>query len=301
MSSPGSSARAAGGDHLPPGACDCHVHVFGDPSRFPYAPDRRYTPARAETGELAAHADRLGIDRIVIVQPSPYGTDNACTLDAVAALDGRARAVAVIDESTSADELQALHAGGVRGVRLNLETAGSRDPARAQRLLGAAAEQIGALGWHLQLFAHIDVIAALAPAVPGLGVPLVIDHFGQAQAADGPGATSFRRLLDLLAAGHAYVKLSAPHRVSRAAGLEDVAPLVHAMLRANPERLVWGSDWPHPRGGTTISNPSEIEAFDTIDDALALQRLQRWVDDPALLKRILVSNPALLYDFQEGT
>ncbi|MGE0314778.1 MAG: amidohydrolase [Lautropia sp.] len=279
----------------PPGACDCHVHVFGDPSRFPFASDRRYTPGIASVASLDALHASLGIARTVIVQPSPYGTDNACTLDAVERMHGRARAVAVVDPDIADDALDEMHRRGVRGVRLNLETAGVRDPAAAGRALRTIASRVHPWHWHVQVFADIAVVAALETDIRSLPTPLVVDHFGKTDAALGPDHPPFRTLLGLVADGFAYVKLSAPHRVSSAPDAEGAGALAKALLAANDERLIWGTDWPHP-GGARV-DAAAIEAFEDIDDARAIERLSHWIADDRRLHRILVENPARLYDF----
>src|SRR5262245_42931198 len=173
---------------VPAGACDCHVHVFGPYDRFPLAPGRRYTPGPASVENLLALHGALGLSRVVVVQASPQGTDNACLVDALQRLPAggsEARGVAVIDAATNDDELQALHRAGVRGVRINLESHGIHDPAEARRQLQAAAAMVAPHGWHVQVYGSLPVLALLDDAIRALPVPLVIDHFGGAAAARG--------------------------------------------------------------------------------------------------------------------
>lgn len=267
----------------PPGACDCHVHVFGPAARYPYAPERAYTPPDASIEELLALQKRLGFERVVVVQPSVYGTDNSCTLDALRRLGRRARGVAVIDARSDLLQMQKL---GVRGVRVNLHTGGVQDPATAQRLLEEAAARVAPLGWHVQTFTSISLLRRLDHAIQDFPVPLVIDHFGlPASHAD------VDYLAALLRAGTAHVKLSGPHRLPM-----DPGPVVRALVEANPERCVWGSDWPHPTSGAR--DPRRVQPFDPIDDARSLARLRGWLADRALFRKILVDNPARLYDFR---
>ncbi len=280
---------------LPGGACDCHTHVFGPPNRFAFAPDRVYTPGEAQADALLAHQRALGLDRVVIVQPSAYGTDNACTLDAVARLGERARAVAVVEPALDRPALDALHAQGVRGIRVNLETTHIDDPVQAGAMLRRAAEQVAPLGWHVQTYTNLSVIAALHAALADLPVPLVIDHFGRATPAAGPSQPEFAALLDLVASGKAYVKLSAPHRI--AADPDDAGPIARTLIAANPARVLWGSDWPHTGRQHDTADTAAIEPFQPIDDGLALDRLRAWAVDLATLQMILVSNPASLYGF----
>lgn len=287
-----------GGDELdetrkpPPHSCDCHTHVFGPSTEYPFDPGRTYTPGEASVDDLLALHAALGIDRVVIVQPSPYGTDNRCTLDAVRRLGDRARAVAVISPDWGRDRLEALGRAGVRGIRLNLETAGVHDPAAAKTLFRRAAEQVGPLGWHIQVFTSLAMLAALRQALSGLDVPVVVDHFGRASATGEPG---FDALLALVEAGRAWVKLSAPHRAARS---DDVLAVARALITANPERMLWGTDWPHPGGGQrTGAERDQVAPFQQVDDLAALNCLYRWAGDDAMVTRILVDNPATLYGF----
>jgi predicted TIM-barrel fold metal-dependent hydrolase len=247
---------------------------------------------------LALQQD-LHLGRVVIVQPSVYGTDNSCTVDALQRLSGRGRGVAVIDEAISDAALDALHRSGMRGVRVNLATAGVSDPAIARRRLAAAAARVAPLGWHVQVYAEIAVIAALQDDMAKVPVPVVIDHFGGAGASAGPAQPGFAALLALVLTGKVYVKLSAPYRSSSdRPDYADVAALARPLIAANADRMLWGSDWPHPGGGHKRGQSlSEIEAFFPEDDGRTLNLLADWAPDPAIRRRILVDNPARLYDF----
>jgi len=261
-------------------ACDCHVHVFGPASRFPYAPERAYTPPAASVEQLVSLHDSIGIERVVVVQPSPYGTDNSCTLDAARRLGRCARAVVVVDETSDLDD---MHRVGARGIRVNLYTAGENNPAAALRALQDAAARAQPLGWHVQVFTTISMIEKLESAIQELAVPLVVDHFGL------PQDRKIDPLLRLVRRGKVYVKLSATQRFPA-----DPEPLARALAEANPARLLWGTDWPHP-GGARL--PDAIQPFDSVDDRAALARLSAWFPDANLRRKILVENPARLYDF----
>jgi predicted TIM-barrel fold metal-dependent hydrolase len=283
---------------VPAGACDCHVHVFGPSERYPFSPDRRYTPGEASVEDLLALQRALRFDRVVIVHPSPYGVDNSCTIDALRGLGARARGVAVIDETTSEAALREMDRAGMRGVRVNLETFGLHDPAVASQLLKGAAARVAPLGWHVQTYTNLTVLAALQETIRALPVPLVVDHFGHADAAKGIAQPGFDALLALVAGGKAYVKISGAYRISKQVDRGDVAALARALIAANPDRIVWGTDWPHPGGGR--GGPREddaIEPFLGEDDGAALNRLAAWAPDPVLRRKILVDNPARLYDF----
>lgn len=288
---------------VPLHACDCHVHVFGPASRFPYWSGRTYLPGDASISELLALQGALQLPRVVIVHPSPYGTDNRCTLDAVVQINAkgadRARAVVVIDPATISDaELKSMHAGGVRGVRVNLESASQSDPKIAQRLLEAAAARVAELGWHVQTYTNLPVIVALAEVIARLPVPLVIDHFGRVPAAEGVGQPGFDVMIDLVRRGNTWVKLSAPHRISSAPDCHDVEPIARALIDANADHMLWGTDWPHPGGHPgTGRSPDLIEPFHPVDDGNALNRFARWAGDAARLQKILVDNPARIYGY----
>ncbi len=288
---------------LPSGSCDCHVHLF-DATRFPFAPDRSYTPGRARVEDLLAFEARLGIERIVLVQPSVYGTDNAALLEGLRELGlQRARGVAVIDPRTVTHAaLQSLHDQGVRGIRLNLQVRGQRDLSVASAQLRRASDVVAPFGWAVQIYADLDVVAGLAADIADLAVPVVLDHFAGARAdklADQQAA--FATVLDLVKHGNAYVKLSAPYRASRQAPqFDDLAPIARQLIDARPDRMLWASDWPHTgSAGNRDGDLTRIEPFRREDAGRALNQLLGWTDSAALRQRILVDNPARLYRFAE--
>jgi predicted TIM-barrel fold metal-dependent hydrolase len=286
---------------VPAGACDSHVHVFGDPVKFPFAARRVYTPPEASVEELLTLQKALKLERVVVVQPSGYGTDNACTVDAIRQLGPRARGVAVIDKSTTRSALEEMKAGGIRGVRLNLETntAGRFEPADARALLDATAAQIADLNWHIQLYTRPGVIAALKDHFASLPFPIVFDHFGRLDPTKGTDQPGYEALLELVHAGRAYVKISGAYRVSEnAPDFPDVTPLAQALVKANPDRIVWGTDWPHPNSDAGRGKPlTDITPPFPIDDGLLMNQLPKWVPDAATRKKILVDNPARLYGY----
>lgn len=298
-----SSAQILGVTHTPPNfnvprnACDCHVHVF-DPA-FPYAATRAYTPAPATAADLKALHKALHIDRVVIVHPSVYGTDNACTVETVRGLKGRARGVAVIDKNVTDATLADMHAAGIRGVRINLGAIGESDPAVARRYLQEAAARVAPLGWHVQTYGALSVFDALRDVIAELPVTLVIDHFACADAALGPRQPGLDAIYTLLRSGKIYVKISGGYRSSKLPGYPDVAPVARALIAANVDRILWGTDWPHPGGGQgkPITDFTAIEPFIPVDDGFALNRLNEWCNDRATLEKILVENPARLYGF----
>lgn len=279
-------------------ACDCHTHIFGPAEQFSLSLQRQYTPGDASVADLLELHQILGIQRVVIVQPSPYGTDNACTLSALQKIGSRARGVAVIDHDTSQSQLQEMHEMGIRGIRLNFETRGIKDPEFAKQALFKAAQQVQEFGLHIQLYTNLELLASLKSVINQLSIPIVVDHFGGLQAAQGLHQHGLDDLLELVQDGHIWVKLSAPHRMTKdpdSIATKDIAQL---LLKTNANQMLWGSDWPHP-GMRQHHKKSldEIEPFDAIDDGHALNRLAQWVEEPLLLNKILVDNPARLYEF----
>ncbi|HEY8358102.1 MAG TPA: amidohydrolase family protein [Ramlibacter sp.] len=280
---------------MPPGACDAHAHVFGPFDRFPLAEDRSYTPGEYPASAFLAHLDRLGLSRGVLVTGSASGTDNGSVLAALAALAAapdRLRGVVVPSPETTDAEIAQWHAAGVRGVRANLFR---RDGQVVYRngvgieVLEALAPRIAGLGWHAQVWVHAPDLPELAPRLLRLGLPLVVDHMGRMATARGVDHPGFRHLCRMLADGQAWAKLSGADR-NGAAGAPylDVDPFARALLAANSERLVWGTDWPH----INYFQPGEVP-----DDGVLLGLLARWMPDAALRRRVLVDNPARLYGF----
>lgn len=284
---------------LPEGACDCHTHVFLDEHQYPYAAARRYTPPPASIEALAALHDGLGIQRVVVVQPSVYGSDNAATLHALGVLGTRrARGVAVIDDTMSDAQLAAMGEAGVRGVRVNLEIDGERDEQRATAWLRQVAGRVGPLGWHIQVFASLPLLGACSGILRSLKVPLVFDHYAGAKASLGPKQQGLAEVLQLVERGDAHVKLSAPYRCSQQPGYADLGELTRLFIARNPERMLWGSDWPHPRPGVR-PRPEDLCPPFEVDLRQVLATMAGWSGSSATFKRILVDNPERLYGFSQ--
>jgi predicted TIM-barrel fold metal-dependent hydrolase len=283
---------------VPPGGCDCHVHVFGDPKKYPFFEGRSYTPETASVDELRQLLSALRLQRVVIVQPSVYGTDNSCTLDGMREIGSRARGVAVIDDKTSDAQLDAMGKAGIRGIRLNLATAGINDPSVArQRFENAVARIRNRGGWHIQINTQLPVIDALSQQLLASPVPIVIDHFGGAVAARGVDQPGFGALIILVRSGKAYVKISgSADSVSTQPDLADVAPLAQALVKANPQRILWGTNWPHPGSAPTPGRkPTDLATHMRTDDGKVLNLLPLWAPDAATRRLILTENPARLY------
>jgi predicted TIM-barrel fold metal-dependent hydrolase len=284
---------------MPADACDCHTHIHGDPQQFPFFAGRVYTPEMALPEEMAALHRALKVKRVVIVTPSVYGTDNSATLYGMKARGADARGVAVIDDKTSDADLDAMGKAGVRGIRLNLATGGTNDPAVARQRFQAALPRMASRNWHIQIFTNLGVISGIKEQVLASPVPVVFDHFGGAKAAQGPTQPGFADLVELVRSGKAYVKISAAYRVStQAPDYPDAAPLAKALIAANAERVVWGTDWPHPDSTTPPGGKTtDVTPLMQIDDGRLLNQLPVWAPDVATRKAILVDNPARLYQF----
>ena len=284
---------------VPAGACDCHTHIFGDSRRFSFTPSRAYTPETASIEEMRALHRTLHTDRVVIVQPSVYGTDNACTLDAIRQLGSDARGVAVIDDKTPDAALDKMARGGIRGIRVNLEAAGLTDPAAGRRRLQAAIQRVKSRTWHVQVYTRLSVIKGLEDQVLASPIPIVFDHFGGAEASLGVRQPGFDALLNLVRTGHAYVKVSGAYRSStQLPDYADVAPLAKALIAANPQQVLWGTDWPHPDSSPVPGRkPTDVAPLLPIDDGRVFNQLATWAPDATERRMILVDNPARLYRF----
>ena len=282
---------------IPTGATDCHMHVFE--ARYPPSPGRTYTPEPAPLAQYRQVAAALRLERAVVVQPSAYGTDNSCTLDAVAALGASARAVVGIDPNISDDELDRLHGRGARGVRVNAASRGHRDVDEIAGLVTATAKRIARLGWHVQIFTDLAVIEQLAKILRTLPVPAVIDHMGLAQAAQGPAQRGLGALGELLASGRGWVKLSGAYRVSvQEPHFVDAGAIIRTLIEANPDRCLWGTDWPHVGGhGHAQSAEAPPAIYRRLDTAALLDQLVAGASDDATVRKVLVDNPAELYGF----
>jgi 2-pyrone-4,6-dicarboxylate lactonase len=266
----------------PPGACDAHCHIFGPAARFPYAPERRYTPPDAPKEKLRALHEHLGLSRAVLVQASCHGGDNRAMLDAIAWSGGAWRGVAMVGDNVSERELRALHDGGVRGVRFNFvrHLGGAPDPRVFERALG----MIEPLGWHVVLHFDAEDIEAHADLFRRIRVPFVIDHMGRVDAGHGLDQRPFAMLLELMKNPRAWVKISGPERISATGKpFRDAVPFAAALVRAAPDRVLWGTDFPHPNVKVM---PNDGELVDLFAET---------VPDPGMRKRILVDNPARLY------
>ena len=266
----------------PPGTCDSHAHIFGPFDLYPVR-NQSYLPASAPLADYLRMHQVIGCSRGVLVQPSPYGTDNSALKAALKSGSFPLRGIALIDAATTETELDELHWLGVQGCRIHLS------PANAKALLptlpGVAA-RIKRLGWHLQLLPSAAELPDLERLLPSLSVPIVIDHFGMVPASGGTGSPGFQALLRLARSERCWVKLSAPYRISsQGPGFADVAPLAQALVAAAPDRCLWGTDWPHPNA-TFMPNDGDL-----------VDLLAAWIPDEALRRKVLVDNPALLYGF----
>lgn len=267
----------------PKGACDCHAHVIGDPAKYPFTANRSFTPVEAPQSAYRSVLDTLGIERMVVVQPSVYGFDNSCTMAAVAASGiHRCRGVAMIDSATDRKVLRRMDDAGIRAARFITTAKGgaSLDHFRA------VAELISPLGWHLEMYTAAAVWRELTPTVKSLPVEVVIDHMGKLPSNASPDDEDFQAILKLLDTGRCWIKLCGYRNSVAGYPYKDVAPLARRLIAHAPERCVWGSDWPH----TNVKNHMP-------DDGELLDLLLDWAPDTKVRQQILVYNPAKLYGF----
>ncbi len=269
---------------LPPGATDAHCHVFGPGDKFPYAPNRRYTPEDAPKEMLAALHAHLGVERTVIVQASCHGSDNRAMLDAIADDRKRIRGVAIVDASFGDAEYKTLHDGGVRGARFNFvkHLGGRPDMDLFQRTV----DRIKEMGWHIVLHLDAPDIIPLSGMIRKLPLPFVIDHMGRVPGKDGIEQPPLKALLELAKLDKCWVKVCGAERISLPPYAEAV-PIARAIVQAAPDRVLWGTDFPHP-------NPTH-EA----DEADLVDLVPQYASDPLAQKRLLVDNPARLYGFEQ--
>lgn len=279
----------------PPNSCDTHAHVFGPPDKFPFAPTRQYTPPAAPIEHYLNMLAVIGIDRGVVVQPSAHGFDNTATLDAIAKKGGRFRGIARVDDTTTAEELKGLHEGGIRGVRFNLldRSAGNIKLMVFDRVI----ERLVEFGWSVDL--HIDPknLVEQEGRIRAIPVPVVFDHLARINPADGLGQEAFQLLLDFLKDERFWVKLTGADKISRTdsrsdKGLfyTDVVPFARALIEAAPDRVIWGTDWPH----SNIFVPGK-----TPNDGDLLDLLSEFAPDESVRHKILVDNPSRLYGFDQ--
>jgi predicted TIM-barrel fold metal-dependent hydrolase len=286
---PNSAGTAPPRTKTPPGAADCHMHTY-DPARFPMPPNPRKAPGNATVEDYRLLQKRIGTSRVVIVQPRNYATDNRVTLYAVAQLGPNARGVAVVTPDVTDSDLKAFHAGGIRGIRFSLADPGSR--AVTPDMVEPLAKRVADLGWHIQFNVDGEMIDEMAPLLRRLPTPIVFDHLGHPPVAVGIGHSSHKVVRELIDKGRTWVKLSGAYSNSKVGPPDypEAAKVAQAFVRAAPERLVWGSDWPHP-GLPDGRKP---------DDALLFDLLSEWAPDEATRHRIQVENPEALYGFDKS-
>ena len=268
---------------FPRGATDCHAHIFGPQDRYPLLPKTHFVPPVCPLSDYVRMLRTIGCERAVLVQPSVYGTDNIAIEEALQSEAFPLRGVAVVAADVTDRELERLHGIGFRGIRVNTASA---TPGLTLADAPRIAERIKPLGWHLQFFVNLRENPGMTDVLAKLPVNIVIDHFGRIAAGDGVDAPPARALLELLRREHCYAKLMGPYFASDEPHFADLAPIARAMVAAAPDRILWGTDWPHPSAKEKLPNDGDLADL-----------LLDWVPDEAARKRILVDNPQRLYDF----
>jgi predicted TIM-barrel fold metal-dependent hydrolase len=283
---------------VPAHACDCHTHIHL-PEKYPFFDGRVYTPEPASPEEMAALHKALHIENVVIVTPSVYGTDNRATLEGIKFRGNTARGVAVIDDKTPESDLDMMGKAGIKGIRVNLATSNLNDPGIGRKRLEAAIERVKGRGWHVQCYTNLALLTTIKDVLASSPVPVVFDHFGGADAALGLEQPGWAELIESVKSGKVYVKISGAYRLSnKGPDYPDAVPFAKALIAANPDRLVWGSDWPHPNSVTPPDKkPTDLTPLYQIDDGRVFNQLAVWAPDAATRKKILVDNPARLYGF----
>src|SRR5882672_4370186 len=273
---------------LPLRACDTHAHIMGPKAQYDYSPARIYTPPDCLLNDYLHMLDTLGVERAVLVQPSVYGTDNTVMLEAMKTAGGRLRGIAVVDEDISDEELKAFDATGVRGVRVNIVDVKDRKPGTLpMAALTQLARRIAPLGWHMEFLMHADEFSDLDSTFADFPVEIVLGHLGYLTIGKALDDAGFQALLRLMKAGKAWVKLTGPYRITaEPLPYPATVPFAQALLEANRERVIWGSDWPHVM--LKGSMPNDGSLADVLFD---------WIPDAGLRQQVLVRNPAKLYRF----
>ena len=271
----------------PANACDCHHHIYD--AKYPVDPKAVLRPGDALVEDYRALQKRIGTSRNVIVQPSTYGIDNRCTLEALVAFGPTARAVVVVNDTVTDADLKAMHAKGARGIRFNLAQAGATTPEMIEPL----SKRVNELGWHIQINASAATIEQIIPILEKVPSPIVFDHLAHIPEPDGISHPLFAKVRALIDKGKTWVKLSGAYADTKVGSptYSDSSAIARAYVKAAPERLVWGSDWPHP--GVRDPEPKA-------DDAILIDLMLDWAPDEAVRNRILVDNAAKLYDFPKS-
>ena len=271
---------------VPPLSCDCHIHVFEE-ERYPYAARRGYTPPDAPLSSLLQLHRTLGIERAVLTQASVHGSDNRAILEGSSSDPQRFRAVVAIDSSIEDSELRRMHEGGARGIRVNLVDKGGM-PFTSFDELREVARRIDPLGWHVEFLVHVDQTPEFLELARSLPTDIVVGHLGYMRTERGLDSPGYQQFLDLVAEGRCWVKLTGPYRITgtNLPPYSDVAPFARALIGRRPDRMLWGSDWPHVM--CKVPMPNDGDLLDILGD---------WVPDERTREAILVHNPARLYGF----
>ena len=269
----------------PAGATDCHAHIFGPVERFPYSADRTYTPEECTADDYAMMLNTIGFRRAALVQGGAHGTDNRAIVDAIARSGGNYRGVAVLGPGLAADQLEELHASGLRGVRLSTMSGSGVPFSHLERL----AAEVDELGWHVVLhFKDPNELLDVLPVLERIHNPFVLDHLARITAAEGVSSEPFRAVLRLLETDRCYVKLASMYRLSSEPyPHRDLLPMIHAVIAARPDRVIWGSNWPHPIHYHRLM-PNDGDLVDLIP---------LWVPEATDRQKMLVDNPTALYGF----
>lgn len=272
---------------LPAGAVDSHAHVFGPQSQYPLSPNRSYTPHELDLAALLEMHAAFGVERLVLTQPSVYGTDNRAMLDAIAQYPDRIRGVIAVGPEVTDKELEDFHAQGIRGIRVNLVDKGGM-PFASTAEFCRFAERLKPFGWHLELLIHVHEFPDLRETLGKLPVDISVGHLGYTKTSAGLDHPGFQDFLNLVKEGHCWVKFTGTYRITsqNQTPYLDVTPMAQALIKANPDRLIWGSDWPHVAMYGNMPNDADL-----------LDHMLDWTSDAKIQQKIFTDNPVELFGF----
>jgi len=282
---------------LPLLSCDCHTHVVGPRNKFPLLKKLIYLPQEANFNDIKNFLDQTKLKRVVLVQPSFYGTDNAYLEHSLLQLQSIARGVAVVENDISNNEIDKLHQAGVRGIRINPSTFKNTSISDTQIQINKALKIVERNGWHIQFFLKPNTISSLKNIIKNLPVNIVFDHCGF-MTETSTTSEEFKFFINLLEKGNTWVKLSAPYRLSKEGTFTAIKNLIDQLVNANPDRLVWGSDWPHTpiHNGMVADNPQELP-YRKFNIPERIKELHDLINEATIFQKIMQDNPGRLYDF----
>jgi len=283
--------------NLPLFACDCHTHVVGHRDKYPLIKNLIYLPQEANTDDITKFLSQTNLKRVVLVQPSFYGTDNSYLEHSLIELKSIARGIAVVDSNISNNQIDILHSAGVRGIRINPSTFENTDIKETEIQIQKSIKIVERNGWHIQFFLKPETIIKLKNIIKDLPVNIVFDHCGF-MTKTSQNSDEFKFFISLLEKGKSWIKLSAPYRLTTNGTFGEMSVLIKKLIQINPDRLLWGSDWPHTpkHNGLIAKNPKELP-YRKFDIPARIKELSEIINEATIFDKIMQDNPGRLYDF----